>query len=726
MNEEERVGHAPEDGAGVTPDPTLTALLVVLRLLDRPLDEAELRRRSGTRGTFDLHAVLEAASACDLQAERIKVAPGQLARLPAPALVETREGRLLVLIRGEGEAPLLLDPATGREAPEARLTGQAVVFRHGRHDSSPSPGFGLRSFLPGLLRYRGTLVQLLGASLFIQLFAMVTPLFTMVIIDKVLTTGAMSTLDVLILGLGAIALFDLAIGLLRGSLLADITNRIDVDLVARLFRHLTRLPMSYFGARKTGDTVARVRELEAVRQFLTGPSLTAVVDFAFALVFLSVMALFSIEMTAVVGVAIVGLLAIYGLAAPLMKRRLERRSASVADSQSFLVEAVSAIETIKSLSLEPQKQREWEECVVEQTRHARQSERLTAGFSQTAQFLSKATVALTLWIGANAVIAGTMTAGELIAFNMMVGRVMAPALRLAQLFQQLSQTRVSLRRLAEIFDTQPEPAAPTAGDRLPPMRGAVRLEQVSFRYRADAPDALRDVSLAVRPGEVVGVAGASGSGKSSLLRLLQRLYVPMQGRVLIDGVNVAGIDPVWLRRQVGAVTQDSVLFNATVRENIAAARPDLPIEAVERAARLAAADDFIRALPRAYDTPVGERGAQLSVGQRQRIALARALAAEPRLLLLDEPTSALDALAERAIQENLAEMVRGRTVFIVAHRLSTLRICDRVLVLDGGCLIEDGPPRALLRTDGAFARLQRAQIPFAPAGREVHDEALAS
>lgn len=728
-----RMPEATETDPPDRPDPGLTALLVALRLLDQPVSEDELRRRTGFHRAFGVDQVLDAVDCCGLSAERITIRPGELQRLSAPALVETGDGRLLVLAAtGDDGGTTLLEPVSGEqldpgsEEAQRRLTGTVVLLgaRPARPDAKGR--FGLGALLPGLLRYRGTMLQLLGASLFIQLFAMATPLFTMLVIDRVLTTGAMSTLNVLIIGLAAIALFDLVIGLLRGALLANVTNRIDVDLVARLFRHLTRLPMSYFGARQTGDTVARVRELESVRQFLTGPSLTAIVDFLFALLFLGVMALFSVTLTLIVAAAIGLMLGLYAVAAPLMQRRLEEKFASNSDNQSFLVEAVAGMETVKSLSLEPQKQREWEDRAVEQTRHARESERLTGTLSQVAQFLNKGTVALTLWLGAQMAIEGSFTAGQLIAFNMMVGRVMAPAQRLAQLFQQLSQTKVSVRRLADILDARPEPVVHAASDRLPPMQGSVRFEQVSFRYRAETPDALREVSFAVEPGEVIGVAGASGSGKTSLLRLLQRLYVPTAGRVLVDGANIADVDPVWLRRHIGAITQDTVLFDGTVRENIAVARPDLGIEAVEQAARLAAADEFIRSLPSAYDTPVGEHGAQLSVGQRQRIALARALAADPRMLLLDEPTSSLDAAAERRIQDNLLEMARGRTVFIVAHRLSTLRVCNRVLVLEDGRLVEDGAPERLLAADGPFAHLKRAQLDFRRDNGEAADGALAN
>lgn len=729
-------GPVGEPESGAAPDAMVVALRVLLRCNDIVASEEEVRRRTGLHDGWALGDIATAVGDFGLAGECRVLRTDALVHLPVPFIAETSDGAPRLIASVDGQAATVLDPSTGDEqrVPRSdfpqRFSGRVVLARPAtRADAaigeSDGHGFGLRSFLPRLLRFRGVVGQLLAASLFIQLFAMATPLFTMVIIDKVLSTGAYSTLNVLVIGLVAIALFDVTIGLLRGALFSNLTHRLDVELSASLFRHLSRLPMSFFGGRKTGDTVARVRELETVRQFLTGPTLTAVVDFAFAFIFLGVMALFSVQLTLIVVAAIVLMLALYALAAPLMKRRLERRFGSSADNQSFLVETVNGMETMKSLSLEPQMQARWEQQAVEQTRTARESERLTSSMSQIAQFLNKGTVALTLWLGAQAVIAGDLTAGQLIAFNMMVGRVMAPALRLAQMFQQLSQTKVSVQRLAEIFDTRTEPAAGISADSLPPMQGRVRFDQVTFRYLPEMPDALRDVSFDIEAGEVIGIVGGSGAGKTSMLRLLQRLYVPQGGRVLVDGVNIAEVDPAWLRRHIGAVTQDSVLFNATVRENIAAANPRLPIEEVERAARLAAADDFIRALPKAYDTPVGERGQQLSAGQRQRIALARALACDPRILVLDEPTSALDAHVEHEIQQNLREMVEGRTVFIVSHRLSMLRVADRILVLEEGRLVEAGTPERLRRANGPFARLEAAQRPFTRDVREELDEATA-
>ncbi|PWG63406.1 peptidase domain-containing ABC transporter [Sediminicurvatus halobius] len=694
-------------------DPGLTALLVLLGLLQRPTTAETIRRRTGIISGFGPDELLDAAQEQGLAVERVHLNARELTRVGLPALVLPGDGRVLVW-NADAPEPWLMDPAAPEErvAPERLATRRMPVLLV-RSDSEARARerrrFGLSTLLAELGRYRGMLGHVLAASLMLQLFALATPLFTMVIIDKVLTTGALSTLDVLILGLAAVALFDLAIGLLRSILLADVANRVDVLLSARFFRHLLDLPLAYFARQRTGDVVARVRELESVRQFLTGSGLTALVDFCFALLFLGVMALFSVPLTMVVAAAMAGLLLLYGLCAPVLRRRLESRIVEQTETQSFLTEAVAGVETVKGLGLEPQRAREWESQTVAQSNAARDADQLASGLNQVAQFISKGTIALTLWLGARAVIDGGLTAGGLIAFNMMVGRVMAPAMRLAQLFQQLGQTRVAVRRLADILDrpTEPHPASATE---LPPPRGAVRFEDVSFRYGPDAPEVIRSVSLEAKPGEVIGIVGQSGAGKTSLLRLIQRLYVPTAGRILLDGVNTARMDPRWLRRHVAAVTQDGVLFNASVRANIAAAHPALPMEKVEQAAELAAADRFVRALPQAYDTVVGERGVELSAGQRQRVALARALAADPRILLLDEPTSALDAIAEQRIQSNLRAIVGGRTVFLVAHRLSTLRICDRVLVLEDGQLVESGPPSALIRAGGPFARLRAAQL----------------
>ena len=467
--------------------------------------------------------------------------------------------------------------------------------------------------------------------------------------------------------------------------------------------------MAHFANRRVGDSVARVRELENIRNFITSSALTLVIDLLFTFVFLAVMFLYSPLLTWIVVAAFPFYIGISAGLTPLFRRRLDEKFQRGAENQAFLVESVTGVETLKSMAVEPQMQRRWEEQLAGYVAASFRVLSLGNTASQVVQLVSKLVTAGVLFFGAKLVIDGDLTVGELVAFNMLSGRVSAPVLRLAQLWQDFHQARLSVARLGDILNTPAEPAYDPARSALPAIRGHVAFEHITFRYRIDGPEVLRDVNLDVPPGQVVGIVGPSGSGKSTLAKLLQRLYVPESGRVLVDGVDLAVVDATRLRQQMGVVLQENVLFNRSVRENIALTDPALPIERVMAAATLAGAHDFILELPEGYDTVVGERGSSLSGGQRQRIAIARALVTDPRILIFDEATSALDYESERIIQENMRQIVQGRTVFIVAHRLSTVRRADRIITLERGRAVEDGTHDELIRTGGRYAMLHRLQ-----------------
>ncbi len=456
--------------------------------------------------------------------------------------------------------------------------------------------------------------------------------------------------------------------------------------------------------------MARVRELESIRNFVTGSALTLVLDLFFTLVFFAVMYLYSPVLTWVVLAAIpcYGLLGF--LITPPLRARLNEKFNRGADSQAFLVEAVNGIQTLKASAVEPQAQRRWEEKLAEYVRASFKATNLSNIATQVAGFINKLTVLGILWLGARLVIEGELSVGQLVAFNMLASRISGPILRLVQLWQEFQQAGISVARLGDILNTQPEPAHTRGRASLPRLQGRVVFEGVSFRYRPDGSEVLRQVSLSAQPGEVIGIAGRSGSGKSTLTKLIQRLYVPEHGRVLVDGVDLAMVDIAWLRRNVGVVLQENYLFNRSVRQNIALADPAMPLERVVRAAELAGAHEFILELPEGYDSLVGEHGANLSGGQRQRIAIARALVTNPRILLLDEATSALDYESEAIIQKNMRQICQGRTVFIIAHRLSALRFVDRILVMDRGRIVEQGTERELLKAQGYYARLHAHQF----------------
>ena len=396
-------------------------------------------------------------------------------------------------------------------------------------------------------------------------------------------------------------------------------------------------------------------------------------------------------------------------ATPVFKRRLDEKFERGAENQAFLVESVNGVETLKAMAVEPQMQRRWEEQLAGYVAASFRVLSLGNVASQSVQLVSKLVTAGVLFFGAKLVIDGSLSVGELVAFNMLAGRVSTPVLRLAQIWQDFHQARLSVARLGDILNTPAEPTFNPGRAALPPIRGDITFEHVTFRYRIDGPEVLHDVSFSVPAGQIVGIVGPSGSGKSTLAKLAQRLYVPESGRVLVDGVDLAIVDAAWLRRQLGVVLQENVLFNRSVRDNIALADPAMPMEQVIAAATLAGAHEFILGLPEGYDTIVGERGSSLSGGQKQRIAIARALVTNPRILIFDEATSALDYESERVIQQNMQEIAKGRTVFIIAHRLSTVRRTDRIITIDAGRVVEDGSHDDLINTGGRYASLHRLQ-----------------
>jgi subfamily B ATP-binding cassette protein HlyB/CyaB len=569
--------------------------------------------------------------------------------------------------------------------------------------------FDITWFVGAIHKYRRLLGEVLVASFFLQIFALISPLFFQVVIDKVLVHRSMSTLDVLVIGLVAISVSETILGMLRTYVFAHTTNRIDVELGARLFRHLMALPIAYFQTRRVGDSVARVRELENIRQFLTSSALTLVVDLLFTFVFLAVMFYYSPLLTGVVLGAFPFYIAISAGATPLFRKRLDEKFRRGSENQAFLVESVTGAETLKAMAVEPQMQRHWEEQLAGYVAASFRVISLNNTASQAVQLINKLVIAFTLYFGAKLVIAGDLTVGELVAFNMLSSRVSAPVLRLAQMWQDFHQARLSVARLGDILNTRPEPSTSPTRAPLPALRGRIEFEHVHFRYRVDAPEVLRDVNFIITPGQVVGIVGSSGSGKSTLTKLVQRLYIPESGRVLVDGVDLSMVDVAWLRRQIGVVLQENVLFNRSVRDNIAFVDPTMPMERVIAAAKLSGAHEFILELPEGYDTIVGERGSSLSGGQRQRIAIARALITDPRVLIFDEATSALDYESEQAIQQNMQQIAAARTVFIIAHRLSTVRGADRIITLERGRIVEDGSHDELIGSNGRYAKLHLLQ-----------------
>lgn len=707
----------------VAVDSGLECLALVLRLLGRAGDSARLIHQFGISGrSVDALTVLRAARRMGLKARIVESRWEALETTPRPVIAEMMGGKFVLLGTVQNGRIPVLDPASLDEQGKPRTasvdraefedmwTGRLIVATTRATATGSDRPFSLAWFLPAVAKYRMLLIEVLVSSFVLQLFALASPLVFQVVIDKVLVHRSLSTLDVLVFALVVMALFEGLLGGVRLYIFSHTTNRVDVELGARLFSHLLALPLSYFEARQVGNSVARVRELENIRSFLTGNAITLVVDVVFTVAFLAVMFLYSPTLALIV----VGSLPLYVLLSlvitPMLRRLLAEKFQRGAENQSFLVEAVTGIETLKAMAVEPQIQRRWEEQLAGYVSSAFRATRWTMVGSQIANVVNRLTTAATLWYGAKIVIAGDLSVGELVAFNMLAGNVSGPIVRLANLWQEFQQVRLSVDRLGDILNAPTEAPIMAARGAMPRLKGHIRLENVSFRYRPGGPPILSDISLDVPAGQILGIVGPSGSGKSTLTKLIQRLYTPEQGRLSIDGLDLALLDPAALRRQIGVVLQDSVLFTGTVRSNIALADPGMDIERVIHAAKLAGAHEFILdALQEGYDTQIGERGASLSGGQRQRIALARALAVNPRVLLFDEATSALDAESERIIHDNMKFIAAGRTVLIIAHRLSTVRHAHRIITLERGRIVEDGTQGELLERNGRFAALYRQQ-----------------
>jgi subfamily B ATP-binding cassette protein HlyB/CyaB len=694
---------------------TLSCLATLLRFHGIAMGVDTLARELPSSEAIGADDIVRLARRQDLKARRATSTYDRLAAVPLPALAGAKDGSFFILGRSNDDKVLVHRGAGGaaevlaKDAFEAMWDGGLIYITRRATLSEFGRQFGISWFMGAIYKYRNLLSQVLVASFFLQIFALVSPLFFQVVVDKVLVHRGMTTLDVLLIGLVTVSIFETVLGALRTYVFSHTTNRIDVELGARLFRHLVALPLAYFGTRRVGDSVARVRELENIRQFITGSSLTLVIDLFFTVVFLAVMAWYSWWLTVIVLASLPIYAGISIALTPLFRARVEEKFRRGAENQAFLVEAVTGIETLKSMAVEPQMQRRWEEQLAGYVGSSFRVANLGNYASQSIQLVSKLATAGILYFGAKAVISGDLTVGELVAFNMLASRVSQPVLRLAQVWQEFHQVRQSIQRLGDILNTPPEPAATPGRGALPTVKGAIRLDHVKFRYRVDGPEVLRGVDIEIPAGQVVGIVGSSGSGKSTLAKLVQRLYVPESGRVLVDGIDLAMVDASWLRRQIGVVLQESVLFNRTVRENIALADPGMPLDQVVAAAKLAGAHDFILQLPEGYDTLIGERGGTLSGGQRQRIAIARALVTNPRILIFDEATSALDLESEQAIQRNMRHICRGRTVLIIAHRLSTVRHCDRIITIEQGRIVEDGRHDELIRSGGRYALLHRVQ-----------------
>ncbi|MDC0659524.1 type I secretion system permease/ATPase [Leisingera sp. SS27] len=634
---------------------------------------------------------------------------------PLPLILQDRDGAWFLLASLSEQQALIQRPDAA--APEALTpeeleqiwSGRAALLRLRARFHKIVQKFDIRWFLPELIRYKGLAFEILAASAAIECLALISPLFFQVIMDKVLVHNSVSTLDVLVITLIAVAVFEVALKTLRQYLATRTATRIDARLGGNLYRHLVDLPLTYFKSRPVGVTVARVNELSAIREFITGAANTLVIDLSFTFIFFAVMYYYSPVLTLVVLGSVPCYMAVSFLITGPLQRRIEELYRDGAVNTSFLTEMLTGVETVKALALEAQMVRRWEYQTRDFVLSNYKVQRLMQLSNTLVQAIQKLTMVLVLWIGARKVIGLELSIGQLIAFNMMANHVSQPVLRLTELWRQFVQTRVSVERLGDVLHTLPEVSkAHRPLQRI--ERGAVSIRNVTFRYAPDGEPVLKDFSLDIPGGRMVAFVGRSGSGKSTVARLVQKLYIPESGQVCIDGTDIATLDSVSLRQNTSIVLQENFLFNRSVRDNIALTRPSASLAEVAEAAGKAGAHEFILEMTDGYDTILSEGGSSISGGQRQRIAISRSLLSDPGILILDEATSALDDHSQALIQQNMAEIRKGRTVIVIAHRLSTVRDCDCIHVLDQGRITESGTHDELIRIpDGAYRNLWNLQ-----------------
>ncbi|MBQ6297653.1 MAG: type I secretion system permease/ATPase [Selenomonadaceae bacterium] len=710
-----------EDGGIVNGiDTGIACLVAIAKYYNIPADYRQLERAYVLRaGSVDITTLVRAARELKLKARKYEgLKEADLDRLVYPVLIRLRSGRSVVITTIRDGNIYVMDPAFSQQPVKVDRykllldwNGEAILFTRRFELDKKKSKFGFKWFIPVLSKYTSLLQNVLFLSFLLQVLGLASPFFVQNIIDKVLVHRAADALDILVLGMIICTLFQQIMTGLRTYLFANITSKMDVVLSSRLYKNITSLPISYFQKWQVGDVVSRIGELETLRNFMTGVSLTIILDIVFAVFYFGVMFLYYSRMLSLVVLVMIPMFVLLNLiVAPIFKRLINERFLIASENRSFLIETITGIHTVKATSVENNFIRRYEEMLARLVKASLDVVNLANIANSIGSFFFSIFNLVILWIGAYYVMEGDITVGELIAFQMIAGQLIGPIMRLINQWQDFQKVRVSMERLSDIMDEDTEPAFNPSRTTLPSLRGEIAMEKLAFSYTEEGGKVLDNVNIRIPAGMKVGIVGRSGSGKSTLTKLIQRLYLPDTGRILIDGVDIAQVEPAWLRRQIGVVLQDSMLFSGSIEENIRIAAPNATHEEIVNAAKLAGADEFISQFQHGYDSFVGERGSMLSGGQRQRIAIARALISNPRILIFDEATSALDYESENIIMNNIEPISRGRTMLMIAHRLSTVRDCDAIIVIDKGRIIEAGTHDELMKRNGVYAKLHQAQM----------------
>ena len=638
-----------------------------------------------------------------------------------PVLCEQKGGNWVIVASvlpaaDGGRVLAVLDPRheqaglnlVSRENFEPAWSGRMILMKRTYSMTDEVQPFGLKWFMPEILRNKKYLRDVAIAATMSNIISFATPLFFNLLIDKVVPHRSFTTLYTIILAFVMTIIFDAMFSYIRHYMMLFAGNKIDAKLASRTFEHLLRLPMNYFESTSAGVLIRHMQQTESIRNFLTGRLFQTLLD-ASALPLLIVgLAMYSGTLTLVVVLFSLAIAGVIGIMIPAFRVQLERLYSAEGERQSDLVETIHGIRAVKSLALEPLRKASWDRRVVNTVRRRNIVGLFGAGAMVLTNCMDKVMQVTMLGLGATMIFDGTLSIGALVAFNMLSGRVTGPLIQMVSLINEYQQVALSVKMLGEVMDHAPE-RDPNHHGISPPITGSLEFDNVLFSYDGASSPALNRISFKVEEGQIIGVVGRSGSGKTTITRMIQGIHTPQEGLVKLSGNDLRHMDLGHLRRNVGMVLQDNILFRGTIRDNIAAARPAALLDDVMEVARLAGADEFINRLPRSYDTMVEESGTNFSGGQRQRLAIARALLTRPRLLIFDEATSALDPDSEAIIQTNLEEIARGRTMIIVSHRLSSLVNADAILVLERGSISDFAPHKVLLERCDIYRHLWQQQ-----------------
>lgn len=697
-------------------DSGLACFMIVMKFLGVPITKEQAENLSvldPEQKTGEIE-IIQSAKALKMKAKLCRLKSSKLKDVKSPIIAKNKYGEFFIIAKSQDEKFMILhadkpapDIVTRKELSEIWDGTAVLITKKGIMDREAI--FSFKWFIPTILKFKKEFIQVLIAVFTVQILGILTPVMTQVVVDKVLVHRSISTLNVLTIGIAIVYIYELILGLAKNYVFTHTTNRIDVMLSFKLFRHLFALPLKYFESRRVGETVARVRELDSIRNFLTGTPLSSMIDLIFIIVYIVVLFFYSKMLTVIVICSIPVYAILSAIVTPLFKKRLDEKFETGANTQSFLVESITGVQTVKSYALEPKFEKKWGDFQSDYVKASYRTSMVSATAGTTGQFIQKVFDLLILFFGAKAVMYGNFTVGQLVAFRMLSGRVSGPVLRLVQLWQEYQQASLSVKRIGDIFNTAPEPILNTNQTAMPKINGKIVFDKVHFRYNPQGSEVIKGMSFEIEPGTIVGVVGRSGSGKSTISKLIQRLYIPEGGKISVDGMDISLINPAMLRKQIGVVLQENFMFNGTVAENISIHYPTASMEQIINCAKIAGAHDFILELPNGYDTIIGEKGMGLSGGQKQRVAIARAILANPRILIFDEATSALDYESESIIQNNLKEICKNRTVLIIAHRLSTLKDAQKIMVIDKGSLVEYDTHENLMVQKGLYCYLYNQQ-----------------